>query len=112
MRAVIAAVSAATLGVGLLTTTAQASSRHARATNTVAVHLKIYERGRSLVVELTGPGNREVRVVYTASYHGEQLATGERVVALVNGKRTTTFQLSKHVAEEASVAVKASFVKG
>lgn len=110
IAAITLASLAAVTAAGPLAGGADAQACRAHASSVVQIHLKIFERGRTLIVNLTGPGNRKVLVVYKATVHGKQLETGQKVVALVDGKRTATFELSKHAAEDGSISVKASFV--
>ncbi|MHB1810773.1 MAG: hypothetical protein ACYCU0_15975, partial [Solirubrobacteraceae bacterium] len=81
-------------------------------TPVTTIHVKIVEHRTLLTVNLIGEGEQKVLVVYIATYHGKTLQSGERVVTLVKGRRTTSFQLSRHTVEYATVSVKARLLEG
>ncbi|HEY1688812.1 MAG TPA: hypothetical protein VGF95_08100 [Solirubrobacteraceae bacterium] len=76
------------------------------------VHLKIAVQGSKLIVHLSGPSNREVRVEYTATYNGQKVASGARTVTLEGGEQTTSFKLSVQVATHARIKVGAKLLTG
>lgn len=82
------------------------------AVSAAALHIRIAEHGRKLVVHVSGPSGRDARVAYIATYKGRRITSDAHIVTLAGGKQTTSFKLSAQVAARAHLKVSARLLAG